>query len=163
MPNGKLPPCDCGFLEKESNIPDSPIVFDPDLNEYNFAFRTDAGQKAALRIYHCPFCGGRAPKSRRDKLFATLSHAEKHRLVELTKHLRTLDDVLREFGQPDNDHAASRGETTPEQEGKPETTRFYRRLIYTQLSQTADIHVTVHPTDRVATTFLGKYVGKNKA
>ena len=163
MPNDKLPSCKCKYLERESNISDSPIRFDPDLNEYNFVYRTTDGGEAKLSIYHCPFCGGRAPKSKRSTLWATLSWAERFRLIKLTKHLRTLDDVLRAFGQPDTDDAAGLVVSTPGWFGKPEKTQGYRVLAYTKLSDTADVHVTVYPTDKVGFTFQGKYIGKSKA
>lgn len=162
MPNDKLEPCDCGFLERQANLSDSPIRFDPELNEYNFIYSVTGCGKAELRIYHCPFCGGKVPKSKRDTLFATLGHAEMRRIGKLIKHLHTLDDVLRKFGQPDEDHAAGAGITAPERDGKPEATRSYRMVIYTNLSQTANVEVIVYPTDRIEITLSGKYVGKNK-
>src|SRR6266545_3043282 len=80
MPNNQIAPCQCESLEREANHPDSPIRFDPKLNEYHFIYRTSTGEEAKMMIYHCPFCGGRAPESRRDELFHRLTEAERHRL-----------------------------------------------------------------------------------
>jgi hypothetical protein len=54
-----------------------------------------------MMIYHCPFCGGKAPKSRRDELFHRLPHAEQRRLGELTHNLRTVQEVTAALGEPD--------------------------------------------------------------
>ena len=54
-----LPFCDCHWLERAAHDPDNPIQFDPELNEYNL--KASGGH--SLRIYHCPFCAGRAPES----------------------------------------------------------------------------------------------------
>jgi len=159
MPNNHIALCKCRFLEQQANQPDSPLKFDNILNEYNFLYPASTGDTAKLTIYHCPFCGGRAPKSKRATLFATLTTAEQQRLVELTKGLRTFDEVLMALGQPDLDNEASSVWVTPERNEKPETTQSYRTLVYTKLSDTADIYITVDPTDRVAITFMEKYIG----
>jgi hypothetical protein len=68
-------------LEREANDPDSPIAFDKELNEFNFEYSTAGTErKAQWRIYHCPFCGGAAPESKRRALFASISDAEERRL-----------------------------------------------------------------------------------
>jgi hypothetical protein len=148
-------------LERDANRPDSPIRFDPKLNEYHFIYRTSTGGEAEMMIYHCPFCGGRAPKSRRADLFHRLTHAEQRRLSELTKALRTVQDVTAVFGEPDIRHAIGMVITTPERDGKPETTQSYPTMIYTKLSETADVHVAVYPNDKVGITFQGKAVKKD--
>jgi hypothetical protein len=158
MPNNQLAPCQCGFLEGEANHPDSPIRFDAKLNEYHFIHHMSTGEEAKMMIYHCPFCGGRAPESRRDELFHRLTEAERHRLFKLTERLRTLDQVIAAFGQPDLDQPVGLVKVTPERDGKPETTESCRVVIYTKLSDTADVHVKVHPTNRVAFSFSAKAV-----
>jgi hypothetical protein len=161
MPNNRIAPCKCGFLEREANHPDSPIRFDPELNEYHFIHHTTASGEAKMMIYHCPFCGGRAPKSRRAELFHRITHAEQHRLCELTKRMRTIQDVTAAFGEPDIRQPIGMVVTTPERDAKPETTQSYPMMIYTRLSETANVNVTVYPTDRVAISFQGKGVKKD--
>ncbi len=51
--------------------------------------------------------------------------------------------------------------TTPERDGRPETTQSHPVMIYTRLSETADVHVIVYPTDRVGISFQGKEVKKD--
>lgn len=159
MPNKRIAPCKCGFLEEQADHPDSPIRFDARMHEYNFVYATSEGGEARMSIYHCPFCGGRAPKSKRGKLFARLSNKETRRLTELTKDLHTLEQVLETLGQPDRDSPVGMTIVTPERGGNPETTQNFRTLVYKALSDTADVHITVYPMDRVALTFHGKYVG----
>src|ERR1041385_958088 len=101
MPNNRIRPCKCGYLERQSNHPDSPIRFDPELNEYHFVYATKAGGEAKMMIYHCPFCGGRAPKSRRSELFHRLTREEQRRLCDLTKGMRSVQEVTAAFGEPD--------------------------------------------------------------
>jgi hypothetical protein len=161
MPNNRIAPCKCGYLERHANHPNSPIRFDPKLNEYHFIHRTSEGGEAQMMIYHCPFCGGRAPKSRRSELFHRLTRAEQRRLCELTKEMRTLRDVTTAFGEADTMQPIGMVITKPERDGRPETTQSYPVMIYRKLSATADVHVTVYPDDRVGITFQGKAVKKD--
>jgi hypothetical protein len=133
------------------------------MNEYHFVYAASTGGEARMNIYHCPFCGGRALKSRRGDLFARLTNKERWRLTDLTKDLHTLDQVLASLGPPDRDDAVGMTVVTTEKDGKPETTQNFRTLAYTKVSESAEIHVTVYPTDRVAITFQGKYVGPASA
>ena len=57
MPREDLPFCDCKWLERAAHDAHCPVEFDPELNEYNLK-TSDGG---SMRIYHCPFCAGRAP------------------------------------------------------------------------------------------------------
>jgi hypothetical protein len=148
-------------LDAQANHPDSPIRFDPELNEYHFIHDTSTSGEAKMMIYHCPFCGGRAPKSRRSELFHRLTHAEQRRLCELTKSMRTIQDVTAAFGEPDIKQPVGMVITKPERDGKPETTQSYPVMIYTKLSDIADVHVTIYPTDRVGISFQGKGVKKH--
>jgi len=112
-------------------------------------------------IYHCPFCGGRAPKSRRVDLFHRLTDAEQRRLCELTKSLRTIQDVTAALGEPDIRQPIGLVSTTPERDGNPETTQSYPVLIYTRLSDIADVYVRIDPNDRVSINFQGKAIQKD--
>jgi len=65
------------------------LEFEAELNEYHLV----RGPKDYLMIYYCPYCGGSAPKSKRGRLFHRLTDVERQRLVDLTKDMRTLQDV----------------------------------------------------------------------
>jgi hypothetical protein len=107
-------------------------------------------------IYYCPFCGGSAPKSKRDRLFHTLTDVERQRLVDLTKDMRTVQDVVHAFGEPDIRQPTGLVVIKPEKDGNPETTQSYPVMVYTKISKTADVRVTIYPTDRVGIGFLTK-------
>lgn len=149
--------CKCEWLERAADDPKCPVEFDAELNEYHLV----RGPKDHMMIYYCPFCGGSAPKSKRGRLFHTLTDVERQRLVDLTKELRTLHDVTTAFGKADIKQAVGMVITKPERKGKPETTQSYPVMIYTKLSDIADVHVTIYPTDRVGISFQGKAVKKN--
>jgi Domain of unknown function (DUF6980) len=144
--------CKCGHLGRLAEDPREAVEFDAQLNEYHVR-RTD-GSGYSL-IYFCPLCGGRAPKSQRGSLFHRLTDAERHRLTELTKDLRTVQEVIAALGEPDL-KGLRVSVTTPEKEGKPETTQTYPAMTYSKLSDSAIINVQVYPNDRVAITFQGK-------
>ena len=90
-------PCTCGYLQRAADDPDSPIVYDPQLNEYDFEYPSPCGPRecgkasAYLMIYHCPFCGGVAPESKRGRLFAAIPRAEEGRLYGLLRGVKTLE------------------------------------------------------------------------
>jgi hypothetical protein len=147
-------PCDCGWLQRMADNPDMPVQWDEATHEYSFVH-----EAAHLAIYHCPFCGGRAPESKRSSLFTHISSTEQTRLWKLTDPLKTLSQVLETFGQPDEDHEHGMGFEWPERDGRPPTSETHRALVYKGLSDTADVRVTVYPDDRVAFAFMGKYIG----
>src|ERR1035438_9603067 len=144
--------CKCGVLARMAEDPRDAVEFDPQLNEYHIMRKGDGGYSL---IYFCPFCGGRAPNSRRSSLFHKLTDAERHHLAELTKNLRTVQDVVAALGEADV-KGLSMAVTTPEKEDVPETTQNYPVMTYTKLSDVANVNVQVYPTDRVAITFQGK-------
>ena len=156
MPPTRKDICDCGVLERASRESDHSIRWDERLNEYYIAHG-----KGRMMIYYCPFCGGSTPKSRRSLLFHTLTDAERHRLTNLTKDMRTVQEVTGRFGEPDIHQPVGCVITTPERDGRPETTESYPVMIYTKLSEIADVHVTIYPADRVGISFQGNGVKKD--
>jgi hypothetical protein len=151
MPNPNAPECDCRTLERLSKEPTAPIEFDATMNEYHIV-GTNGFQSM---IYHCPFCGGRTPESRRDDFFMHITHAEMKRLNMLTGHLKTLEEVLAAFGPPDYDNPTGTGVTKDDETGRP-VTKYYRTLTYTGLSSAANVNVEVHVDDRVQFSFMPK-------
>ncbi len=150
--------CKCEWLGRVADDPKCPVEFDADLNEYHLV----RGTKDNMMLYYCPYCGGSAPKSRRSRLFHTLTDVERQRLTYLTKDIRTLQDVMAGFGEPNINQPVGMIITKPERDGQPETTQSYPVLIYTKLSEVVDIHVTVYPTDRVAISFRGKAIEEDE-
>ena len=159
-------PCSCGFLEQAADDPKLPIRFDQSVGEYSFEFPSPcAGDtcpeaKAQLTIYHCPFCGGAAPPSKRETLFTHISDEEAARLYRMFHGMRTLDEVVRAVGPPAED--IPRGVTVrePEKERNAPRLRSYRTLHYTHLSDTADVQVYADPAEGdVHVGLTGKYIG----
>ena len=157
MPTPRKDICDCGNLERMAEHPKCPVKFDAELNEYHIV-----GEGGGYwLIYYCPLYDWSAPKSKRDRLFHRITDAEQHRLCNLTKDLRTVQDVTAAFGEPDIHHQIGSVTTTPEREDKPEITKSRPVMIYTKLSEIANVHVTAYPTDRVDIHFQGKGVKKD--
>ena len=156
MPPQRKDICDCGVLECASREADHAIRWDENMNEYYIGH----GKSGRMMVYYCPFCGGRTPKSRRCLLFQTLTDYERQRLCNLTKEIRTLQEVSAAFGEPDIRQPVGCVSTLPERDGKPETTKSYAVMIYSKLSEVADVHVTIYPADLVGFSFQGKAVKK---
>ncbi len=151
MPDPNAPECDCGTLARLSKEPSVPVDFDEKLNEYHIR-GTDGGQ---IMIYHCPFCGGRTPPSRRDELFMHITHDEMRWLSDLTRNLRTVADVLNAFGTPDIDDPSGYAVTKDDSAGRPKTTN-YRKLTFSGLSEAAHIEAIVDLNDQVHFSFIPK-------
>jgi len=150
--------CDCNWLASHVDDGRWPIVFDPVVNEYHFTYPTPHGPACAI-IRHCPWCGGRAPQSKRASLFARISPHERQRLKELIAPLKTVDDVLRVLGKPDHDAMGGAATIKPETDTRGAEHQFFRHMIYQGLSETALVRVHVLPGDAVSITFSGKYIG----
>ncbi len=129
MPNPDAPPCECDWLERKAANPDVPIFWDEMTGEYQLRWGPDDA-KASSIFYHCPFCGGRAPASRRNKLFAVIPEAESVRLLRLTSGFDTLDEVIDAFGEPDHDFGSSERLMQPERGDDPPTVQAARVLQY---------------------------------
>jgi hypothetical protein len=150
--------CDCGYLERSADNPDIPIRFDEKMNEYHFVYERQDGIGGNLLLRHCPFCGGRAPESKRAAFFAVIPSAEESRLLKLTRAIHTVDDAVRSLGIPDNDYETGMISVKPEKDGNPPVTEGFRTLIYRSVSVVADIHVRVDHAGRTAVTLQGKHL-----
>src|SRR5262249_27430515 len=143
--------CTCGFLEREADDPDSPIVFDARMNEYQFEYPSPCVgggcevAKAQMMIYHCPFCGGAAPPSKRASMFTSFSRKEERRLYRLFGGLRTLQEVIEKLGPPEEGLENGLAVQEPEKDGAAPALRTYRTLRYSRLSETAEVQVYAHP------------------
>jgi hypothetical protein len=159
MPNPDAPECRCVVLDRLAKEPAVPVVFDPELNEYHIE-RADGG---SVMVYHCPFCGGRTPKSRRGDLFMHITGAEHERLRGIVRNLESVSDVLAALGPPDRDDPAGCSMETRSKRG-PSSVKLYRGLTYSALSTMADIKVTVNPiNEKVAFGFQGKQIERKKS
>lgn len=153
--------CTCGSLQRSADDPDLPIEFDPKTNEYQFTYHSPVGNglSGSMVIYHCPFCGGAAPPSKRASLFAVVSHREKERLDAMFDQIKTLDDAIAKFGPPDDDLSHGVTVRTKEEDDRPSEIQSFRTIRYGGLSETADVHIADYGRDGVAISYQGKYHG----
>lgn len=153
MPTPEREPCTCDWLQRAADDPRCPIKFDAEVQEYHVLLNAP---NSYLLIRHCPWCGGKAPQSKRSLLFHILDDAERQRLVNLTENLRTVQDVLTVFGEPDRKHPAGFATIAPERDGNPEITTPCRTITYQRLSKVADVEFAVYPGDLVGVSFRTK-------
>jgi hypothetical protein len=158
MPDPNAPECDCRALDMLVKEQGSPVVFDPKLNEYRIHIRDGY----EFSMYHCFFCAGRLPKSRRDELFLHVTNDEIIRLKTILKDIKTLPDLLAAFGPPDRDDPMGSSESKRADDGGDRTT-CHRTLTYCRLSPTAEVHATLHLDDRVLFSFWPKRIEEEKS
>jgi hypothetical protein len=149
-------PCRCRFLERTAAEPNEAITFEEDVNEYHIV-RPQGGHWI---VVHCPMCGGAAPRSKSHELFATITEAEADRLEELTGSLRTVNEAIALLGKPDHDMPHGMREHSPATSKAGSRIASYRTLLFTRLSDTADVTLTDYGIHGVRCTFHGKYLGK---
>jgi hypothetical protein len=149
-------PCTCRYLEKRANDPRTPIVFDEATGEYQFVYKSEM-----LVIYHCPFCGGAAPESKRALLFAQISAAEEERLANLLDGITTIDDALAKLGKPDFEGTSVTRH--PEAENEAPRIQHHRDIRYFGLSETAEVWITERPDGKIFWQLQGKYIGRESA
>lgn len=160
MPNPDAPLCDCRWFERASRDEAIPVVFNEQMNEYHLVHKDGRGHSL---FYHCPFCGGRAPDSLRKTCWTKVSIEESHRLHQLTKGITTPQQLFERFGAPDHDMEVGGFSITPGSEDcPPETTIGPRRVVFTGLSDTADVHVRIDRYDRLRFSFMGRYIGPKR-
>jgi len=114
-------------------------------------------------IYHCPFCGGRTPESRRDTLFASVPNEEYEHLHALTAGVKSVEDAIRVLGNPSRDDVppVPPGFTPPtDRDGN--STWPVRFLTFSDCSDVAEIQVSVKADNTVEVSFGAKYTGPRK-
>jgi hypothetical protein len=151
-------PCKCRWAEDVTAEPDNAVVFDTETNEYQF--RTPKG--GSLTIYHCPFCGGVMPRSRRADLFAYITEAERQRLAKVTYKLKSVAGAVRVLGKPTYDHPSGLVVRTPAKGRRPPGIASYRVLTFSRVSKTADVQLVDYGPEGIRFTFQGKYLGKRR-
>lgn len=160
MPDPDASSCKCLFLERASRDEKIPVVFDEQMNEYHLVHLDGRGYSM---FYHCPLCGGRVPETRRAAFWTEVSMEESFRLHELTKDIKTPDELFARFGKPDSDFEVSGGCTSAGSEKEPpETTLGPRRVVFRSLSDTADVNVKIDRYDRLRFSFSGRYIGPKR-
>lgn len=151
-------PCTCDYLQRVADDAENPIAFDERTSEYQFRYQEPGSEGLSdLVIYHCPFCGGAAPASKRALLFTSIPRAEAARLAEILQPIETIHDALQQFGPPDVDDCSTT--LRPELDGQPPSVEPHRDIRYSNLSDVADIWITERADGSVRWHLQGKYVG----
>jgi hypothetical protein len=134
-------PCTCGYLHNRAVEPENPIEFDEATNEFQLKyFDNQDNCPAMLVIYHCPFCGGAAPKSKRNLLFATISRSESLRLAEIVSPIKTIIDAVNTLGAPDLDGHSTSSSTGGD--STPPSIEYHREIRFHRLSEVANVVIT---------------------
>ena len=154
-------PCECEYLARTAAEPNSVIVYDERMGE--FQFRRPDGSASGGPIYHCPFCGGATPKSRRESFFAHVTWAEVARLKKLTRGITSVDDAVERLGKPKHDHPEGMTIQTSGSDRQPPATTSYRVVRWDNLSKTADVDLIDYGVKGIKFTFVGKYLGDPKS
>jgi hypothetical protein len=150
-------PCTCDFLQRAADDPDQAIEFDAQTGEYQFV----AGS-SRLVIYHCPFCGGAAPESKRPLLFAIISPEEEQRLATLLAPIKSIRAALKRLGKPQRDDASGMRVHRPESANESSVIEHFRTLSYERLSDVADVRIAERPDGSVHWSLQGKFIGMPK-
>ena len=140
-------PCACGFLERAAQDRRLPIRLDSKTNEYHVRSNGTHGTVIDMVIYHCPFCGGAAPESTRSRSFANIDDVESTRLQNLVRDIKSADDALKMLGRPDSDRQV-----------KSEHGASRRVLIFSRLSDAADVHVNTSAGNSAEVTIAPKHL-----
>jgi len=143
--------CSCNYLQDAADNSSNPIQFEPQSSEYQFVYGN-----CMLVIYHCPFCGGAAPESQRELLFAQIPEAEEERLAKLLFGIETMDDALRLLGKPDFEETSSG--RLPERENAPPQIEHHRELRYYHLSDCAEVWLTERRDGQMFWQLQGKHL-----
>jgi hypothetical protein len=150
-------PCKCGYLKRAADDARQPIVFDKLTGEYHFQYREgDANGFSTLILYHCPFCGGAAPKSKRASLFHLIPPDEEGRLTKLLDGVTSIRGAIKKLGKADDDNPRGTGVQMPERAGRAPTMQWFRTLRYEKLSKVADVWVTERADGRASWRLQGK-------
>ena len=156
--------CTCKNLDWAAAEPGIPISFDERMNEFRITHNPTGGQPAGYSvIYHCPFCGGRARRSKRPSFFALLTQAEVRRLQRLTEGIATPEQAIERLGKPSLDSRNGVAIITPGSRRVAPRAMVHRQLTFDQVSQTADVVLVDYGgAGGVRFTFVGKYLGGGK-
>jgi len=98
------------------------------------------------------------PESEHDSLFAVVTREEQGRLRNLFAQVSTAEDVLQILGPPDDALPAAVTPRKPEPGGAVPAVQHFRTLIYSRLSETAEVHFTER-SDGHSVQLYGKYIG----
>jgi hypothetical protein len=145
--------CECAAVADLASDENCPIEFDPDLEEYNLV---SSDGKVQFRLYFCFFCGGALPKSNRVSLYTEPNPKETEQVKKLLDGARTIDDALRELGEPNLVTDAPKAEKTSSGVG------YRHHYHYSSRWKTLDLTVRERSDKSFDLAIVGKVKGAPK-
>jgi hypothetical protein len=143
--------CSCGRLQQAAADPALPVLYDAETNE--FRLRVGDGE---LIMYHCPFCGGSMPASKRGALFTEPEPREMGEIQNRLRGAQTIADVISRLGEPDR----RLGPAPPVTFGGHTYPGSKENLVYTSLGQTLDVEIQEQQDGSISVCFSGKWKQK---
>lgn len=140
--------CECSLLSTWQSDPAIPIEYVEELNEYHLITRDEC----FFLFYYCPACGGRLPKSRRERLFTIPSEVEMTEVMEKLKGSKKIADFFRVFGEPEKKFTGR----DIQEENSGDTGGIRQTFRYTSLAETFNLVVQEYEDGRVEAFFEGK-------
>lgn len=141
--------CRCDMPDRWVSQANCPVEFDERMNEYHLVHD---GQQWIMR--YCFWCGGRLPESKRSTFFTKVAPAEVEKIRTLLTGARTVDDVIRVLGEPD-ERLECRGGIQP---GQGEYIPYRQTLRYSTRWKTVVLNVHEFPDGRIAKSWHGHHV-----
>jgi hypothetical protein len=151
--------CECGYPEKWAKDPAFPVEYDPHVEEYQIVHGGKRRWRFIMR--YCPWCGGRL-RSNRDRLFTTPSEAEKQEVVSLLAGAKSVEDVLRILGQPDEAHSWDDMDSDPASCCGCEL-KWVRDFKYLSRWTTLNVDILELGDGSITFAISGKYAGPRPA
>ena len=156
--------CNCQAIQNYVNDGNSPIEYDPKLNEYNIIYEKDRGVHCKIQLYFCFFCRGKLPKSNRGKLFTKPSVVEIFKAGRLIRNIKTEKDIVKILGEPDRKMSFDKPPFSelPEEERSKRTFHheWKAQYEYTSKWNTLDVLFTVYQNGKTDSAIAGKYIGE---
>lgn len=143
--------CHCGGLEHAAENPNTAVEFDYETNEFQIVNKIGS-RRSMLPIRYCFYCGGRAPRSIRESLFEYVPPEEYTRIATLFKDVRTIEDAVKMFGQPDHDIPGG----DIRKDDLETWSIVSRSVIYTNVSDIADVRLAFSTGGAVELGIQGK-------
>jgi hypothetical protein len=143
--------CHCGGLEYAAENPNHAVEFDYGTNEFQIVKRIGPCE-SILRIRFCFYCGGRAPRSMRESLFDYVPSEEHARIAQLFKDIRTIEDAIKLFGQPNQDIPGG----DVRKDDSETWSIVSRSIVYTNVSDIADVRLVFSTGGGVELGIQGK-------
>lgn len=150
--------CTCDWLKNAANDERFPVEYDEQDNQFKLRCQLGDEKPGYTVLYFCPFCGGRAPDLKKEKIFAQISELEFERLQDIAREIQSIEDAFRILGEPEQEFSREEQRAILSAEEK-ELMDAARALTYQNVSETATIHVIEYKEGGVRIIIQEKFIG----